>query len=423
MEDEDPGLVTPTIVGLTHARFPPSSASSEYRGVGADRHATSPGGPGGVAVVSHIPLAPVVRDGVLGPSPSRDADPRATVDATPRALPVGDDRSVEDERVRERALVTLAESAARHGVSLPQPDGSRTPAAPKPHKMRPIPVSLSPASAPLHRRPRDDTTQRAARDGDGDVTRSRERDASKSKSPALVVSDPAASNARVSQLESDLDAMRTAFVRERSALRDVAERVRRRAEEDVAAARVKFDARVRLLEAERDEALAASAEVEARCEALYADEKALCADEKALCAEDARRAREEAADEIAKEREARARERVAARDALEREKAKTALGTAAERESAARARAIASARSGTASARRGTASARRGIASARRGTASASPSSRGFETPRRVARRSGKNGRRCARSNPPRRRPPGSESTKTRSTPRTRWWR
>ena len=74
--------------------------------------------------------------------------------------------------------------------------------------------------------------------------------------------------------------MRTAFVRERSALRDVAERVRRRAEEDVAAARVKFDARVRLLEAERDEALAASAEVEARCEALYADEKALCADEK-----------------------------------------------------------------------------------------------------------------------------------------------
>ena len=338
MEDEDPGLVTPTIVGLTHARFPPSSASSEYRGVGADRHATSPGGPGGVAVVSHIPLAPVVRDGVLGPSPSRDADPRATVDATPRALPVGDDRSVEDERVRERALVTLAESAARHGVSLPQPDGSRTPAAPKPHKMRPIPVSLSPASAPLHRRPRDDTTQRAARDGDGDVTRSRERDASKSKSPALVVSDPAASNARVSQLESDLDAMRTAFVRERSALRDVAERVRRRAEEDVAAARVKFDARVRLLEAERDEALAASAEVEARCEALYADEKALCADEKALCAEDARRAREEAADEIAKEREARARERVAARDALEREKAKTALGTAAERESAARAR-------------------------------------------------------------------------------------
>ena len=130
MEDEDPGLVTPTIVGLTHARFPPSSASSEYRGVGADRHATSPGGSGGVAVVSHIPLAPVVRDGVLGPSPSRDADPRATVDATPRALPVGDDRSAEDERVRERALVTLAESAARSGISLPQPDGSKTKCVP-----------------------------------------------------------------------------------------------------------------------------------------------------------------------------------------------------------------------------------------------------------------------------------------------------
>ena len=249
----------------------------------------------------------------------------------------------------------MAKAAAKHGIPLRQADGSVTPSTPKPERLRPIPTPAGNPAAYLstaQRRPptlappiptqlaRARSPATAAAGGSsaglpdasialaaGDPSRAENRKGDKKVSKDSLAL--AASRERVRELEAQVAAMRESFVRERAALRDVAERVQRKAEDDISETTISFLAQKHKLEEERDAAQAAFAEVEQTCEARWADERAQNAAEVV-------KARDDAAAELAKAAEVWRRERELLRESTEREKAQTAREREQHEASAAR---------------------------------------------------------------------------------------
>ena len=365
MEEEHQGSRTPASVGFTsptRSATPGERPSPAYRGVGAAR---DPDEPTRVAVLANLPTARVVEAGVLGtPPPSArpgDSDPGlvgvpASEPSTPAPAPATSGRALSaDEIARRDAIRALAKAAAKHGIPLRQADGSVTPSTPKPERLRPIPTPAGnpaaylstaqrfpPRSSPQYRRElaRASPPATAAAGGSsaglpdasialaaGDPSRAENRKGDKKVSKDSLAL--AASRERVRELEAQVAAMRESFVRERAALRDVAERVQRKAEDDISETTISFLAQKHKLEEERDAAQAAFAEVEQTCEARWADERAQNAAEVV-------KARDDAAAELAKAAEVWRRERELLRESTEREKAQTAREREQHEASAAR---------------------------------------------------------------------------------------
>ena len=308
MEEEHQGSRTPASVRFTsptRSATPGERPSPAYRGVGAAR---DPDEPTRVAVLANLPTARVVEAGVTRHAPPSarpgDSDPGlvgvpASEPSTPAPAPATSGRALSaDEIARRDAIRALAKAAAKHGIPLRQADGSVTPSTPKPERLRPIPTPAGnpaaylstaqrfpPRSSPntdaswrARRRPRRRRGSSAGLPGRLDRARGgRPSRAENRKGDKKVSKDSlalAASRERVRELEAQVAAMRESFVRERAALRDVAERVQRKAEDDISETTISFLAQKHKLEEERDAAQAAFAEVEQTCEARWADERA-----------------------------------------------------------------------------------------------------------------------------------------------------
>ena len=234
------------------------------------------------------------------------------------------DASASDaESTRREALRALAATATKRGIPLRAFDGSSTPGVAKPAHARPVAIGSPAQYAPL---------PSAFDKFDASPTKPLALAAAPSPSPSTSANPfrslsgapkgdkNALKNAhdRAEALESELKRLRGSFERERDALRDVAEKVKRRAAEDVADAEARFAARSRVLElekdaleSERDDATQRSAELEAAAYSVERKCEELFAGERAQCAADVESARKEAAEEIARRETVWARERLA----------------------------------------------------------------------------------------------------------------
>ena len=232
----------------------------------------------------------------------------ASDSATPAAghaeLASGVDPSA-SESARREALRALAATAAARGIPLRVRDGSRTSSVSKSAHghgaSSPSAFDASP-TAPRRRLALADPVEGASANPfrrSGRAKETKETD-------------------RAEALEAELKFLRRSFERERDALCDVAEKVKRRAAEETADAEARFAARARVLEnekealvAERDAAVQKSTELEAAASSMGQKCERLFAGERAQCAVDVENTRAEAAEEIARREAVWARERAA----------------------------------------------------------------------------------------------------------------
>ena len=288
---------------------------------------------------------PVSTPGVSS-GPSRPASVSTTPGAARAELASAMDASAEmdAESTRREALRALAATATKHGIPLRAFDGSSTPGVAKPAHARPVAIGSPAQYAPLPSafdkfdpspmKPR--ALALAAAPSPSPSTSAnpfRRRGAPNPKPSEAKAHD------RAEALESELKRLRGSFERERAALRDVAEKVKRRAAEDVADAEARFAARARVLElekealeSERDDATQRSAELEAAASSVERKCEELFAGERAQCAADVESARKEAAEEIARRETVWARERLALAESSGRAASRTERDRELERQ-------------------------------------------------------------------------------------------
>ena len=266
-----------------------------------------------------------------------------------RELASGGDASASDsESTRREALRALAATAKKRGIPLRARDGSLlTSGVPKSPHARPVaigsPAQYKPAPSAFDAsaaKPRALALRLAGAaaepQGASGANPFRRRG---SRENGFEAANAEAGVSRAEALEAELRRLRGSFERERDALRDVAEKVTRRAAEETADAEAHFMARARVLEnekealvAERDDAVRRSAELEAAASSVERKCEDLFAGERAQCAADVERARAEAAEEVARRETVWARERSALAEGAGRAASRTERDRELERQ-------------------------------------------------------------------------------------------